>query len=133
METASDRLMGAIEEQWKLDQLTDKQRKVLDIIKNNPGVQNSEETFLEAVWKVEGWDDTKSLYWNLSRVSHPETLSRIRRTLHEKGLITYSKKADKARMQAYREATEQYSKRNITAEIVQPKLKLVDGEWVTEL
>jgi hypothetical protein len=63
----------------------------------NPAVVDTEIMLLEAIWKIEGWDESKSLYWNLSLVTHPESLSRARRRLHELGLISYSKDAKKIR------------------------------------
>ena len=91
--------------------LTAKQQHIKNVIDANPGVQDDEMKLLEAVWLVEGWDQTKSLYWNLTRVTHPETISRCRRFLHEKGYITYSKKAEEKRYTTYIEMTNEYGER----------------------
>ena len=91
--------------------LTIKQKHVLNIIEANPGVQNDDMKLLEAVWLYEGWDQTKSLYWNLSRVTHPETISRCRRLLHEKGHITYTKEVEQKRYDLYIEMTNDYGER----------------------
>lgn len=113
--------------------LTKAQQLVLRVIQANEGVQNDETKLLEAVWYFEGWDDSKSLYWNLSRVTHPETISRARRKLHELGLISYSKDAERARYEAYKKDTNTYSDHEQTeANIVSPRMhaEFVDGETI---
>jgi hypothetical protein len=97
METSADRLMGALEEQKKLDKLSKRQKYILDIIKAHPGCENSDIRLLEAVWEHEGWETGKSLYWNLSRVTSSEAITRTRRLLHEKGYITYTKEVEQKR------------------------------------
>lgn len=77
------------------------QQKILNVIENHPGVQNNEAALVAAVWRVEGWSDYSTLEENLKRVSHAETISRRRRELHEKGLITYSKDANQMREEAF--------------------------------
>jgi hypothetical protein len=109
METSADRLMHAIEEQKKIDKLTNNERIVYNVIMANEGVQNDEKTLLEAVWVSQGWSQDSSLYYNLTRVMHPESVSRCRRTLHTLGLITYSKDAEKRRYEAYKEETARHS------------------------
>ena len=91
--------------------LTVKQQHILDVIEANPGIQNDEMKLLEAVWLAEGWDQSKSLSFNLIRVTHPETISRCRRLLHEKEYITYSEKSDKKRYKTYIEMTNEYGER----------------------
>ena len=115
--------------------LTKNQSYVLEIINKNPGIQNDDIKLFEAVWISQGWDDTKSLYWNLSRVMHPESITRCRRKLHEYGLITYSDKALKSRTEAMVSSQEQHGTyHERMAEIVQPKpqyhLAYIDGEAV---
>jgi len=95
--------------------LTKKQELVLTVIEGNPGVQDDEMKLLEAVWRYENWDDTKSLYWNLTRVTHPETISRARRFLHEHGRIKYSDEADTRRYTQYIEMTNEYGERVMKA------------------
>lgn len=78
--------------------LTPKDQRVLDVIERNPGIQNSDAKLLDTYWhEADGWDDTKSLYWNLSQVTPAESITRSRRKLHELGYIKYSKDADAAR------------------------------------
>ena len=79
------------------------QKLVFEAYKNDPNCVNDENRLLEAVWLRQGWDSAKSLYWNLSRVSHPESLSRARRKLHELGLIKYSEEAEIRRKEQYTE------------------------------
>ena len=91
--------------------LSKQQEHVLSIIKANPGVQNDDMKLLEAVWLQEGWDEGKSLFWNLSRVTHPETISRCRRLLHERGHITYNKIIEQERYNQFIEITNEYGER----------------------
>ena len=121
-----------------MDKLTKSEQLVLKVIRTNPGIQDEEMKLLEAVWKTQGWDDSKSLYWNLSRSMHAETAARARRRLHELGLIEYSPSALRRRTKRYKTETERLSKKDITADIVNPKKMSIrtyflDGEWVTEL
>ena len=91
--------------------LTAKEQHVFNIIEANPGVQNDDMKLLEAVWRAEGWEDGKSLFWNLTRVTHPETISRSRRRLHEKGYITYTKDVEQKRYEQFMEMTNEYGER----------------------
>ncbi len=117
--------------------LTKNQQLVMTAYEADPNCVNEENLLLEAVWISQGWDNTKSLYWNLSRVSHPESLSRARRKLHELGLITYSKDAENARYSAYKKDTNRYSgHEQVKANIVSPQFKLVsvvNGEEIVTL
>jgi len=88
--------------------LTDKQQKVMAAYDTDPNCVNEEHRLLEAVWLKEGWDNNRSLYWNLQRVSHPESISRARRKLHELGLITYSEESLERRMGYYKEMQDEY-------------------------
>ena len=79
------------------------QRNVLAVIQRNPNAANDDALLLERYWvEIENWDDTKSLYWNLSRSTHAETITRRRRELFNLGLIQYSDEADKERMEAFK-------------------------------
>lgn len=92
--------------------LNKKQALVYKVIQLNPGVQNSDNDLIAAVWRYEGWNDQLSLEENLRRVTRPETITRRRRDLHTMGLIEYSKEADKQRMEAFeseREASSDYN------------------------
>lgn len=114
--------------------LTRRQQIVLDLINAHPGIADDEMLLLERYWlEIDHWDDTKSLYWNLQRSIHPESLSRIRRWLFENGLITYSDKALKSRTKAMVSSQNQYGDHyERMAEIVKPKyyLAVIDGEAV---
>ena len=114
--------------------LTRKQQLVYNVILLNPGVQNNESDLIEAVWRYEGWDDSKGLSWNISRTTHAETISRRRRELYHLGLITYSDQALKSRTEAYKKDTNRYSNHeDVKAQIVNPKPRIEerDGELVT--
>ena len=91
-----------------MSKLSKNQQLVINAYKNDPKCVNDEDLLLEAVWLKQGWDNTKSLYWNLQRVSHPESLSRARRKLHELGLIKYSDEALERRTGYYKQMTDEY-------------------------
>lgn len=92
-----------------MNKLTKAQQLIYTVIQNNPGVQNDEVSLIEAVYYHQGWDESKSLYWNLSRVMHPESISRRRRELYNMGLIEYSDKALKSRTDAYKNERNDHS------------------------
>lgn len=82
--------------------LKGKQKAVYEVIQRNPEAANNDAILLERYWiEVDGWDEDKSLYWNLSKCTRPETITRRRRELFNMGLITYSDAADKMRDEAY--------------------------------
>lgn len=89
---------------------------------------NDEMELLAWVWAHEGWDYDYGLQWNLKKVTHPETISRRRRELHEAGLITYSPKAMKSRETAFKNERDKASP-------IPPQVKVVinqhldDNEW----
>ena len=89
--------------------LTKKQKLVLGVILDNPGVQNDDATLIVAVWRREGWSDNRTLEQNLARVTRPETITRRRRELYNMGLITYSPQADKTRMKAFKNERDAHS------------------------
>lgn len=81
--------------------LNQKQKNVLHIITKYPEAANNEPLLLERYWvEFDNWDDSKSLYWNLTKVTRPETITRRRRELYNLGLIEYSEKASNERMEA---------------------------------
>lgn len=115
--------------------LTKTQALVYNIIKERPELADNEMDLLDAVWDYD-WDETKSKNWNLTRgvLTHPESISRARRKLHEYGLITYSKKAESMRYKAMQEAQAEHgSHYEQMAEIVKPKIRveMINGEYVT--
>lgn len=82
--------------------LNQKQKNVLAVIRENPWTADDEAALLDIYWhKFDDWDDTKSLYWNLSKSTRPETITRRRRELHDMGLITYSKDSQARREEAF--------------------------------
>lgn len=99
---------------------------VYEIIKNYPEAANNDAILLEQVWLKEGWDETKSLYWNLSKVTKPETISRRRRELAVMGLITYSKDATKRREEAFN------NERERAASVAAPKKELKAVSWLKD-
>lgn len=87
--------------------LTQKQKNVLHIIQKYPNAANDEAMLLERYWmEIDNWLDDKSLYWNLQRVTRPETITRRRRELYNLGLIEYTEQADRDRMEAFRNERE---------------------------
>ncbi len=84
--------------------------KVLKVIQNNPHCANDDAALLECYWtQIDGWNHEHSLYWNLSRVTPGESITRIRRKLHEEGLIEYSEDTLESRTKRFNEEREQYS------------------------
>jgi len=88
--------------------ITAKQQLVLDAIKQHPKAADDDALLMATVWSKEGWDDSLSLYDNLSHVTRPETLTRRRRELHDLGLVTYSSDADKTRYEAFKREIEEH-------------------------
>lgn len=77
-------------------------KAVYEVIQRNPQAANDDAVLLERYWiEVDGWDENKSLYWNLSKVTRPETITRRRRELHNMGLINYSDQANDFREEAF--------------------------------
>lgn len=78
------------------------QQQVLGVIQRTPAAADDDALLLERFWiEVDGWDESKSLYWNLTRCRRPESITRRRRELHNMGLITYSNEALKQREEAF--------------------------------
>ena len=116
-----------------VEELSGLRKLIFDLIQTNQGIQNDVSKVVEAVWYRQGWDDNKSLSWNISRVSHAETVTRRLRELHAWGLISYSKEALARREAAYRNEQNTHSTYEQTmAAIVKPKYieKIVDGERI---
>lgn len=85
-----------------------KQRLVYQVIQTSPWVANNDADLIAAVWRKEGWDDSRSLEDNIKQVTRPETITRARRKLHEDGFIQYSKEADGRRYEAFLNARDEY-------------------------
>lgn len=77
------------------------QKLVYKVIQEHPGVQDDDARLIAAVWRECGWDDGVALEDNIAYMPRPESITRRRRELHEKGLITYSKDADMTRYEVF--------------------------------
>ena len=109
--------------------LTKIQNKVLYIIKMWPESANDDAALLSNYWNFwDGWQEDKSLHWNLSRVTRPETLSRRRRELYNLGLIEYSTNSLNRRTEAYKNETEGHSQ--LPTKLVPQIITNADGEQV---
>lgn len=83
------------------------QRDVLGVIRRNPGAADDDALLLERFWiEVDKWDESKSLFWNLSRSRRPESITRRRRELYNMGLIEYKKDALAKREEAFKNERE---------------------------
>jgi hypothetical protein len=128
METAADRLQWAIND----NKLTKGEQLVMNAYNQNKDCVNDEYKLIEAIWVNCGYDDTKSLYWNLQRMPNTESIARDRRRLFTRGLIEYSDNALKRRTKHYRERTEQYGQ-PVTLKVLSPRKiehTIIDGEEV---
>lgn len=79
-------------------------RAILAIYSRYPHVVNDDALLLDAVWRLLGWDETKSLLDNLKKLPRPESITRASRRLHEQGHIIYSKEALKRRTDEFNKA-----------------------------
>lgn len=61
--------------------------RIISLCKVNNEYANNDLKLIAEIWKQEGWDSSKDLYWNLQRVSRPETIRRTRQKLQEEGKI----------------------------------------------
>ena len=82
----------------------DMRHKILNVVANTPMAANDDKLLISLIWKIEGWNYSKNILWNLCRVSSPETIRRTRQKLVEEGLIKPSKKATEARYQDFKQA-----------------------------
>lgn len=81
---------------------------ILRIYSARPDIVNDDKKLLATVWQMQGWSHGVSVYENLMRVSNPETITRIRRKLHEQGKIQYSKEAHERRMKEFVKYRDEY-------------------------
>lgn len=98
------------------------QQLVYRVIQNNPGVQNDDAKLVAAVWRDSGWDNDKTLEYNIARMPRSESITRRRRELFNMGLISYSDNAHKRRMEAMENeqnnaAFQQHFGRNVRDEL----------------
>jgi len=91
--------------------ITPLQKRVLGIIQDSPRAANDDPMLLDLYWHTyDGWDDKKSLYSNLSRISPSESITRARRKLHELGLIVYTEDTEQARYEEFKKYKEEYGR-----------------------
>jgi hypothetical protein len=108
--------------------LNKKQQLVHEVIQRTPEAANDDALLLERYWvEVDGWDDTKSLYWNLSHMTRPATIERRRRELFNMNLIEYSPEALKSRTEAFRKEV------NIHSDHEQVKASIVKHSYHIEM
>ena len=89
--------------------LTPLQQRVLQVVNSYPKTANDDPMLLDTYWHMyDDWLDNKSLYWNLSRSTSPESITRARRKLHELGYIKYSDEADAAREKQFKTYRNEY-------------------------
>lgn len=87
--------------------LTNQQQRVLDLIHDTPRAANDDPMLIDIYYRTyDGWDDTKSLYDNLCRVTPPDSILRARRKLHELGIVQYTKDAEEARYKKFKKLRE---------------------------
>jgi len=85
-------------------------KAILAIYNRYPEAVNDDAVLLDAVWRLLGWDESKSLLYNLKRLPRPESITRARRKLHEDGKIVYSKLALERRTDEFIAKRDEYSK-----------------------
>ena len=89
---------------------------ILQAYARDPKVVDEDWYLIGAVWKLSGWDDSKTLFENLKHSISPESITRARRKLYEQEKIKYSKDAEDRRYEQYKEKTEEYSELNAMAQ-----------------
>jgi hypothetical protein len=98
--------------------LTGIQRNVLTLYEVDNNVVNDDSLLLARYWwAYDKWNPQDDLYTNLKRMTPAESITRARRWLHEYGHIKYSEAAESRREDQYIEKTEEYSQRDIYAEM----------------
>ena len=79
------------------------QQRVLTVINLFPDAANDDAVLLANYWIMyDQWDESKSLYWNLTKATRPETITRRRRELFNLGLIDYTNEKNQERMEAFK-------------------------------
>lgn len=75
---------------------------VVEVCNTVPEAANNDVILLEQIWLRQGWNENRSLYDNLSKVSRSESITRRRREAYNKGLIQYSQKSLEERTDAFK-------------------------------
>lgn len=82
---------------------------VVDAYHEDPNLVNDDALLQAYIWGRFGWSSQKTLAENLQNMPRAESITRRRREAHVEGLITYSKKADEERMQAFQNERDEHS------------------------
>lgn len=70
----------------------------------NEKVADDDALLLNEVWKMSGWDSSKTLLQNLRVMPSPETIRRTRQKLVAEGLIKPSMDATERRYKSFKQA-----------------------------
>jgi hypothetical protein len=89
------------------------ERLILSIYKQRPEAVNDDALLIAIIWSHLGWDKEKSLYENIKNMPRPTSITRSRRTLHERGEIKYSPAIEDRRFKEYMECTAEYAKKSV--------------------
>ena len=87
-------------------------RAILALYEKDETIVNNDARLIAAIYYEFGWDDQGSLYENLKRMPHPESITRRRRTLHVDGKIKYSPEVDRRRFRRFKETRDEYAMRS---------------------
>jgi len=82
---------------------------ILALYAQRPTIVDDDAKLQAGIWHNLGWDYTATLYENLRKMPRAESITRARRTLHEKGLIKYSPEVEAKRYKKYIEITAEKS------------------------
>lgn len=108
------------------------QKNVLDICTRYPEAVDNRDMLLEKYWlEIDGWDEDKSLYWNLQRSTRPETVIRRLREVREMGLVEHSPEVAKKNIQAMKNERDRVKYRHSPkVKAPAPRMEMRDGEMV---
>lgn len=76
--------------------------KIRKAYAKNPKVADEDALLLNEVWKMSGWDNSKTLLQNLRKMPSPETIRRTRQKLVAEGLIKPSVNATERRYKFFK-------------------------------
>ena len=83
------------------------QKNVFAIMTKYPKAIDENPLLLERYWiEYDGWDDTKSLYWNLTKCTRAETILRRAREVREMALVKLGEDEQKRRDEAFKNERE---------------------------